>query len=238
MTHPDSRRSFLKLAGTTLAAAGFNQAFGSALVSPAARAISHAPILDLAATAEALSVTFYQHALAGATFRMNPETAQLLRGILAADQAHLDLLSSLGGRPVTTSFALDKNLASDAGVFAETGLELKRTFVGAYIAASYELAAAGQAELAATAAQLAANESSHLTLLSQLTGFGPGELSLPRADFAGLESARAALARFVGQAGPSEQAIALPSRRQVLALTGKAAQEPVAFFHTVSQRSK
>ena len=148
-----SRRIFLRGSLATAAFAGFGQAFG--ISAPVARPdLDHAPVLRLAATAEALSVTFYQHALSGATFALSQDARRQLQAVLAAEQSHLELLASLGGTPLTEQFALPGDMLSDAGVFADTALHLEQVCTGAYIAASHQFAVLGRPERAATASTL------------------------------------------------------------------------------------
>ena len=138
-------------------------------------------VLDLAATAEAVSVTLYAQVLGHASFFMDDRTRRDLRGVLAAEAHHLALLRSLGGRPLASSFSLPARVLTDAGVFADAALHLEDVSTSAYLGATHQLAAAGQPELAATMAQFAASEAQHLTLLSQLSGYGPFRDTLPTA---------------------------------------------------------
>lgn len=123
--------------------------------------------------------------------------------MLAAESHHLELLCSLGGRPLTASFALPARLLTDAGVFADTALKLEQISTSAYLGAAHQLAAA-QPELAATMAQIAASEAQHLTLLSQLSGYGPFRDTLPAASFRQMADTAPALAPYLKVAGKGE----------------------------------
>ncbi|MHA0036279.1 ferritin-like domain-containing protein (plasmid) [Deinococcus sp. PESE-38] len=206
--HEGSRRTFLRgLAGTAVAAS-FSDAFG--LGGAGAPVGKQSSVLDLAATAEALSVTLYFQVLSRASFMLTPETAADLRGVLAAESHHLELLRSLGGRPLTASFALPARLLTDAGVFADTALKLEQISTSAYLGATHQLAAA-QPELAATMAQLAASEAQHLTLLSQLSGYGPFRDTLPAASFRQMADTAPALAPYLKVAGKGAATPSLPT---------------------------
>ncbi|WP_339097360.1 ferritin-like domain-containing protein [Deinococcus sp. VB343] len=208
-----SRRVFLRGLAGTAAAASFGEAFGlGGAGAPApGRATS---VLDLAATAEAVSVTLYAQVLGRASFFMNDRTRRDLRGVLAAEDHHLALLRSLGGRPLASSFSLPARVLTDAGVFADAALHLEDVSTSAYLGATHQLAAAGQPELAATMAQFAASEAQHLTLLSQLSGYGPFRDTLPTAASRGAADSSPVLARYL------KPGVALPSEADVLALLG------------------
>ncbi|GGJ67895.1 ferritin-like domain-containing protein [Deinococcus aquiradiocola] len=230
--HPStSRRTLLRYLTGGVAVAGFDQAFGQRATLPSpGTSESPAQVLNMAATAEALAVTFYHHALSGATFGMNGDTRAHLHAMLAAEQAHLDLLGTLGGRPLTQRFSLPVAVRTDAAAFAETGLHLERVLTGAYLAAAHQLAGAGHATLAATAAQLGASEAQHLTLLSHLAGYGPGELTLPAAPLRLITDAPPVLAPFVGAVTAGRVRADLPSAEQVMAFTGPRARPAVSSF--------
>lgn len=226
-----NRRTLLRVLTGGVAVAGFGQVFGAppalASVRPPA---DPAGVLDMAATAEALAVTFYHHVLSGAAFRMDDTTRAHLHAMLAAEQEHLDLLATLGGRPLTRTFSLPDTLRGDAGAFASTGLHLEGVLTGAYIAASHQLATLGRPELAATAAQLGASEAQHLTLLSHLAGFGPGELTLPSAPLRLITDAAPVLAPFIGPVTAGRQRVPLPDAAAVLALVGPRRAPAIASF--------
>ncbi|GBF04482.1 hypothetical protein DAERI_020079 [Deinococcus aerius] len=234
-----TRRGFLRGLAGTLALTGFGQAFGQDRASTGT--LDHAAVLDLAATAEALAVTLYHQALTTATFRMDGDTAEHLRAVLDAEAHHLEVLRSLGAAPLASRFYLPRELLPDAGAFADTALHLEAVFIGAYLAATHQFAQQGQPELAATAAQLGASEAQHLTLLSQLAGLGPGDLTLPAASFRRVADAGPALAPFLrggpGALGP----VALPQAEQLRLVLGQRAAtpgRPFARTYTPSPRGR
>lgn len=226
-----SRRSLLRFLSGGVAVAGFGQAFGHQPTFTALRAPADpAGVLDMAATAEALAVSFYHHALGRAAFRMDADTRAHLHSMLAAEQGHLELLDTLGGRPLTRTFSLPQGIHDDAGVFASTGLHLEGVLTGAYIAASHQLATLGHPELAATAAQLGASEAQHLTLLSHLAGYGPGELTLPAAPLRLITDAPPVLAPFIAGPTAGRTQVTLPGAAEVRTLVGPRAAPAVSSF--------
>lgn len=232
-TDPPStdRRTLLRLLTGGVAVAGFGQAFGHQSAFTSLRTPTDpASVLDMAATAEALAVTFYYHTLSGASFGVSADTRMHLHAMLAAEQSHLELLVTLGGQPLKRSFSLPGTLCTDAGVFTMTGLHLEGVLTGAYIAASHQLAVLGHPELAATAAQLGASEAQHLTLLSHFAGLGPGELTLPAAPLRLITDAPPVLAPFIGVPTAGRVRATLPSAAQVQMMVGPRSAAPVAAF--------
>ncbi len=210
-----SRRLFLRGSLATAAFASFGQVFGAA-GKPGFHALSSDPaaVLNLAATAEALSVTLYHQVLSRASFGLSAEARSQLQTLLEAEQSHLTLLGTLGGASLTRQFWFPEGLLSNAGLFADTALHLEEACRGAYIAACHQFARQGKADLAATAAQLGASEAQHLTTLSHLAGFGPGDLSLPAAPFRQVADVSPVLSPFVAHAAGRVSA-ALPTPAQV-----------------------
>lgn len=234
-----TRRGFLSGLAGTLALAGFGQAFGQDRASPAA--LDHAAVLDLAATAEALAVTLYHQVLTTATFRVDEDTAEHLRAVLGAETHHLQLLKNLGATPLASRFHLPRGLLTDAGVFVDTALHLETAFTGAYLAATHQFAERGQPGLAATAAQLGASEAQHLTLLSQLAGLGPGDLTLPAASFRRVADAGPTLAPFLRNGPGSLGPVTLPRAEQLRLVLGQRAATPGRPFvqtHTSAPRQR
>ena len=224
------RRSFLKGAlgiGGGIGALSFGGAFG---VSSQAASHDIATILNLAATAEALAVTFYYTALTGAAFHIGEQDAEHLKLAMDAEMHHLQILGSLGARPMAGRFHMPEHMLEDASVFVATGLRAESTFTGAYIAATHQLAALGQARLAATAAQHGASEAQHYALLGHIAGLAPNAQALPSPDYYQIADAAPALAPFlVGGAGFGDP-VGFPSSQQYnQALGGLAAVRVRAF---------
>ena len=118
-----------------------------------------ATIANLAATAETLAVTFYYAAITGAQFDLDPADVAYLKLAMDAEQYHLDILGTLGGKSLTQQFYVPANVLSDPAVFVQTGLAAETAFVAAYLAATRVLAEGGHGKLAATTAQHACQRS-------------------------------------------------------------------------------
>jgi hypothetical protein len=178
-----SRRSFLRSAAGLsggIAAAGFFEIFGlqnSAMAADASDDVQ--TIVNLAATAETLAVTFYYSAITAAQFSLDQADVAYLKLALDAEQYHLDFLMSAGGKPLTDKFYVPATVLSDVNVFVQTGLAAETAFIGAYLAATRRFAELGQPRLAATTAQHAVSEGQHLTLIREIAGLIPNDLGLP-----------------------------------------------------------
>jgi Ferritin-like domain len=200
------RRGFLKGAagiGGGIAAASFVEAFGlqrSALAADAGDDVQ--TIVNLAATAETLAVTFYYSALTGATFDLAEDDLVYLRLAMDAEKYHLDFLNSAGGKTLTDKFYVPATVLSDVNVFVKTGLAAETAFIGAYLAATRRFAELGQPRLAATTAQHAVSEGQHLTLIRDIAGLIPNDLGLPAPVYYNVSDAVPTLSPFLtGGAG-------------------------------------
>ena len=122
---PLSRRTFMKgtaAAGGGIAAMSFASAFGMGTAQAAAANDDIGTIANLAATAETLAVTFYYAAITGAQFDVDAADVEYLKLAMDAEQYHLDILASLGGKSLTQQFYVPANVLSDPAVFIKTGL--------------------------------------------------------------------------------------------------------------------
>lgn len=175
-----SRRTMLK--GTALVGGGmllsFSQLFGlSAIHAQAAtpEATMAADddlqtIINLAATAELFATTHYLAAINSAK-NLGLDDAQVayMKGGFIAEQDHLDLLKSLGAKPVATQFYVPGDLFSNLDTFTATTEVAERAFTGAYLAAVRILGkSADTMPYAVTCAQIAAVEQTHLALIRQI----------------------------------------------------------------------
>ena len=149
----ESRRSFFnrtaKLAGATaLGVAGVN------LLQPiAARAATQGSvntdtvqgIIDIAATAESLAVTFYYNALAAGSALPNVNSTanqNYFQAAVVQEFVHLEYLRKLGANPVTSKFYFPPNMFTDESVFFPTALTLEAYFISAYLAAAIDFSGA------------------------------------------------------------------------------------------------
>ena len=227
-----SRRTFLKGSagvGGGLALASFASAFGisSAYASHDAKDDVQT-IANLAATAETLAVTFYYAGITGAKFSIDAADVTYLKLAMDAEQYHLDILGTLGGKSLTQQFYVPENVLTDANVFIQTGLAAETAFVAAYLAATRRFAELGEGKLAATTAQHAASEAVHLSLIRDIAGLAPNDLALNAAIYYNVSDAVPTLAPFLqggkGFIGP----VSYPTKAQFdAALAGvKATRAP------------
>jgi len=165
-----SRRGFLQGAVATGVAASGIGLLTQTAGAQAADSIQH--ILDIAATAETLAVTFYTNGVASATSNGNPLglTATQLDDIKAAlieEQIHLNFFNANNGHtlvPPIFSFPDGAKTFTDLKSFISTQQQLEGVFDSAFIAASYEFVQLGHPELARIAVQIAMIESEHRAL--------------------------------------------------------------------------
>jgi len=217
-----TRRRFLHNAagvGAGITAAGFVDIFSSEAAGHLTEAAGGpgdtiATIVNVAATAETLAVTFYYTVLMGATFRVDEPAVAYLIGAMDAEMGHLDTLRPLGGASSRRRFYLPDHLLADAGVFVDTTVTLETTLTGVYLAATHQFAALGRPLLAATAARHAASAAQHLTLIGHLAGLAPHSLTPPAQVAHGVSDTALALTPFIrggdGFSGP----VNVPTARQ------------------------
>jgi hypothetical protein len=218
-----SRRGFLKSGvgmGAGVAAASFAGLLGISSAEAAHLNDDPQTILNLAATAEALAVTFYYSGITGGNFDLSEDDVLYLKLAMDAEQYHYDFLTSAGGRPLTTQFYVPANVLSDANVFIQTGLAAETAFVGAYLAATRIFADAGQGKLAATTAQHACSEAVHLSLIRDIAGLAPNDLALPAAIYYNVSDAVPTLTPFLSGGAGFIGPVSMPSQAQLNAALG------------------
>jgi hypothetical protein len=169
----------LAAAGAAAAALGLAGGGGVALAAaaPAGGADTTQSILNIADTAEHLAVTYLGYVLAKA----NPP--QSVAAILAAaryeEQVHLQVLESVGARPLTTTFSLGAGSQPDLGLVTDLSRALatievaEGVFVAAYLAAVADFAAAGNWKWAQYCAEILGVEAEHRTLARLAQGETP-----------------------------------------------------------------
>lgn len=196
----NSRRNFMKAGvglGGGIAAASFASAFGMGTAQAAHANDDPQTIANLAATAETLAVTFYYSVITGAKFDVDAESLRYFKLAMDAEQYHLAVLGTLGGKSLTQKFYVPENVLTDANVFVSTGLAAETAFVAAYLAATRAFAEAGQGKIAATTAQHAASEAVHLSLIRETAGLDPNDLALNAAIYYNVSNAVPTLAPFL-----------------------------------------
>lgn len=229
--HNMTRRSLLTQGagiGGGLAIASFAQAFK---VSAAEGGDDAQTILNLAATAETLAVTFYAAIINKRAFELTSEDDEYLRFALDAEQYHLDFLKANGGVSLANKFYVPGNLLVDRSVFVKTAADAETAFVGAYLAATRRFADLGFGRLAATTAQHACSEAQHLAIARDIGGFLPNNLALPLPVYFNVSDAVPTLAPFLqggdGYVGPVDY----PTADEINAIRGKS-DPTVPFVYT------
>ncbi len=176
-----SRRTLLK--GSALLGGGaflsFNQVFGfSRVLGQAMKDDDTTTIINLASTAELFATTHYLAAINGAeAMGLDAGEVAYLKAAFIAEQDHLELLQSLGAKPVVTEFYVPEKLFSDKALFAAVTEVAETAFVGAYLAATRAFSNAGAPQFAVTTAQIAAVEAEHRMLARDIGGNLPNNIS-------------------------------------------------------------
>ena len=162
-----SRRTFLKGALATGAAAGSLGLLPKGVHAQTTAADSIQTILNVAATAETLAVTFYTNGVKNASaLGLAGGALNDIKAALIEEQIHLNFFKANGGVPAASTFSFPKGTAtfSDLATFIATQQQLEGVFDSAFIAASYEFVQLGHPELARIAVQIAMIESEHRAL--------------------------------------------------------------------------
>jgi hypothetical protein len=145
------------VAGGSLLAATTGSAFGAPK--------GDADIAMLAATAELLAVDFYSRALKSGSFK-GDELAYMASS-LANEKAHYAALKGVlkSAAPAGLEFTYPRGAFASRKSIATLGVALETAFVGAYLGA---VTALKSNALKGVAAQIGANESRHLSVLSNI----------------------------------------------------------------------
>src|SRR4051812_26329898 len=152
-----SRREFLRLAalaaGGVLLPTGLVRASGAPSQAPiSSPCLEDATrIFDLAATAEALAMTFYYRAIQSEFFiRLPTDYQAYFRAALDQERSHYRYLIQQGAHPLLTQFYFPPRTFGfdDFSVFIRTIEVLETDFMGAYLAAARRFAEMGQPALA------------------------------------------------------------------------------------------
>ncbi|HWH14425.1 MAG TPA: ferritin-like domain-containing protein [Miltoncostaeaceae bacterium] len=179
MTIDPTRAQFLSRGakgGLALVAGG--SVLGLAVGQAGAQTPSDVEIAKLAATAELLAIDFYTRALRSRKFA--GDERRYLAEARANERAHYAALAKLlgPGAPKGVSFRYPRGAFGSRLAVARLGVALETAFVGAYLGA---VTALSSNELKATAATIAANESQHLSVLSEIAKDDPVGPAFPKA---------------------------------------------------------
>jgi hypothetical protein len=195
--------------------------FATTRVASAAEGGDSVPtMLNLAATAEAFAVTHVYSALTRRTFNLNPAEELQLKIILDAELQHLNLIQANGGQPLTLNFFTPNGLYNSRRRFAEVTANVETTCTGAYLAATRRFADLGNPRIAATMAQLAANEAQHIATARELLNVVPSDNAWLPPLFFNVSDAGPVLAPFFNGGEGFSGPVAFPGRDAVLAVLG------------------
>ncbi len=219
-----SRRSLLK---TTGLAAGAT-ALGSSLFGISTAFAQATPnddvqtIINLAATAELFASTHYLAAING-SLGLGDVQMNYLKAAFISERDHLDLLVSLGAKPVVEEFYVPDGLFTDKAMFAQITEVAETTFVSAYLAATRIFSEAKQTAFAVTTAQIAGVEAEHRAFVRQIGDLLPNNIPYAQFQFSNVSDAVPVLQPFLdgktsGFVGP----VTPPTDDQVAAIRAEA----------------
>jgi len=161
----NSRRTFLKTAAAGTAAVAATGLLKGSASAQAADSIQ--TILDVAATAETLAVTFYTNGINNAAaLGLSGTDLDEIKAAMLEEQIHLEFFVANGGKPATQTFSFPKGPATFTSLsnFISTQQQLEGVFDSAFIAAAYEFGQLGHPELTRYACMIAMIESEHRVL--------------------------------------------------------------------------
>lgn len=177
---PRSRRGLLRLAAGGATGAALASATALTALPVHAESVtagdSFKSIVNIAATAEALAITFYSHGIAhNNQLKIPANNLVYLKAAVVEEQIHYNFLVSLGARPLTTTFSFPcgDDTFEHLHVFIATLQQLEEAFIAAYLAAVGEFAAMGSPSTAKIAAQIACVEGEHRVLGRDIGGLQP-----------------------------------------------------------------
>jgi Ferritin-like domain len=133
-------------------------------------------ILNIAATAEQLGITFYTLALKNADELDLNNTARVdLKAAKVEEQIHRKFLLANGAKPLTNkfSFPYGDDTFNNFHRFIKVQQLLETLFVAAYIAAAKEFAMLGRPDLVQAAMQIGTIESEHRAVGRAIAGLQP-----------------------------------------------------------------
>ena len=158
-----------------------------------ASGVTDVEIAKLAATAELLAINFYTHAIDSGKFHDRDER-RYLHEARSAEIAHYDALRGVLGRatPHGLRFTYPAGAFGSRIAIAKLGVALETAFVGAYLGA---VTALHSNKLKGVAASIAASESQHLSVFTDIADNNPIGPEFPKAITA--TQATAAVSGFI-----------------------------------------
>jgi hypothetical protein len=185
MESQNDRRAFLKKAGVAAGAAALwtvgAGSFTKVFAQSGSCGDSVQDILNAALTAEQLATTFYYQGLAGPRAANlgpvhNSNNLNYFQAALEQEYQHTVILTSLGATSLAGSspaFYFPVDAFHNAGTFLAVLDALETAFIGAYLAAIGEFAAAGSPQFAKVAGQFMGTEAEHRVLGRVVAGMNP-----------------------------------------------------------------
>lgn len=176
-----------------------------------------ADILSIAATAEALGITFYFGGIRGGFFaQLTSEQQWYLQAALDEERQHLDFLLSQGAALPPAHFFFPPGIFDDLPAFLALLDTLENAFIGAYLAAVQSFSRLGQPLLAEIAGQILGVECEHRVLGRVIARQRlPHDRCFARAGYDCLAQAAADLAPFVNGDAQLTLQRSLPSASEI-----------------------
>lgn len=215
---PDTRKALLKRATGSLLAAGGIGAFLAGCGSSSSSSSSHSAstasssassttstaasgpatqiqtIINTAATAEALAVTYLSAVIKQAHGTPVAKFIDVLKAANAEEYDHYKALVTLGAKPLTTKFWAPTSFFGSNLTRVFPTLELAETlFVNAYLIAITTFAQAGKADLARYASEISGVEAQHLALARYANNKLPNDLGFTDYSITSIDGIVAAL---------------------------------------------
>lgn len=170
LNRPRSRRLFFKSAVAALGAVAATDLLANgahAQTGQGQAADSIQTILNVAATAESLAVTFYTNGVNNASaLGLSGNDLDEIKAALLEEEIHREFFIANGGVPAATTFSFPDGPATFTSLanFISTQQQLEAVFDSAFIAAAYEFGQMGRADLTRYACMIAMVESEHRAL--------------------------------------------------------------------------
>ena len=211
------------------AAVGTSNCVEVATASAATCAETLETILQLAAAAEALGITFYYEGIRGGFFAGLPDAQQwYLQAALDEERNHLDFLMAHGAAAPPAHFFFPAGLFADLDAFLGQLDLLENIFIGAYLAAIQRLRQLGEPLLAEVAAQILGVEAEHRVLGRVMAGAAlPSDRSLAATRYSCLSEALDELAPFLAGNANYRERIAVPDATEIDAAVDRFGCTPV-----------
>lgn len=228
-TRRDFFASTAKLAGATAlgaAGAGLLQPIAARAATSASNTDTAQDILDIAATAEALAVTFYYNGLQAGMALPDVNSAanqNYFQAAVIQETEHLLYLRKFGAANPPHRFYFPPNMFTDESVFFQTALTLEAYFISAYLAAALDFSGAVSSNMTTAnptflgfAVQVLGVECEHRALLGVAANINPPNgIIIESALVKTVQDAGVALKPFIkgtdGYVGP----VSLPTRDEI-----------------------